>query len=219
MRVLVVLALTLAACGGETAPEAPPPDPGLEAPDTPDVAPGLDAPEPDTSASRPTAPGSRPETATATISVEGTEEPVDLRLATFEDAPLPFSTYVPAGWTDNVLGSGEGTAVFLASSETDPRGFVSLFVPYDGTRESALASAREVARQRGGVREIEAEPWAVEALAFAGDGKLGTVRVGEHAGTFFSVHVEYPEEMGDGMEPRAALVLDRLRWADDGTAL
>lgn len=217
MRALALPALlfALAACGGDTesAVEAPPPvDPPAEAP----------APAPAeaaTAENRPIAPGSRPEMATGTISIEGDEESVDLRLATFDDAPLPFSTYVPTDWTDNVLGSGEGTAVFFATSEQEPRGFVSLFVPSDGARESAVAVAREVAEQRGGVRQIEAAPWAVEALAFSGDGVLGTVRVGEHAGTFFAVHVEYPAEMGDGMAPRAALVLDRLRWADDGTGL
>ena len=208
---LVLAALALAACGDRQpattaatpAPEADPPPPG-------DTA----------GAQRPIAPGSRPDSTTATIRIEGTDEPVDLRLVTVEDVPLPFSTYVPAGWTDDVLGSGEGTAVRFAMGTPAGEGVVAVFVPSEPNRDGLDQLARVVAESNGGAEPlVEAEPWVRSGYRFADGERVGSVRVGEHAGVPFYVLVQYPVEMGDGFGPRAALVLDRVRWGDDGTAL
>lgn len=162
----------------------------------------------------------RPATETAMISIEGAEEPIDVRLVTVDEVPLPFSTYIPTGWVDDVSGSGEGTAVLLATSETDPRGFVSLFVPSEANREGIDGLADAVAESRGEVREADASgTWARRILTFSGIDEAGSIRIGEHAGVPFYILESFPVEMGDGFAPRAAFILDRLRWEDDGTSL
>lgn len=210
MRALVLaLPLLLLACGDrqpattEPAAETTPP----QSVDTPDRA------EP-----APTA--TRPETETATIQIEGMEEPIDLRLVTVGEVPLPFSTYIPADWTDQMLGSGEGTAVRMTMGEPPYAGSVTIFVPSEPNQGGVDALAEAVAESRGGAEPVEpGEPWVRTAYGFGDPAVGGSVRVGEHDGTAFYVLTEYPIEMGDGFVPRAALVLDRLRWTDDGEGL
>lgn len=192
------LLLGAAACAPDPEPAAPPGAPALEAaPDTVEAG----APE-----------AARPASVTDTLRVEGTPEPIDLRLVTYADVPLPFSTYLPEGWDDDVLGSGEGTAVRFTMGEAS----LSLFVPMHAATEADVTDlARAVADSRGGARPLEPPgAWARSAFAFAEGGRVGTVRVGAHGGTFFYVLEDYPVEYGDGFAPRARLVLDRLRWAD-----
>ena len=170
--------------------------------------------------SPPAAPASRPETVTDTISIEGMDEPIDLRLVTVEDEPLPFSTYVPADWSDETVSSGEGTAARFATGATGSQGVVTVFVPSEPNREMIDEIARAVAESSGNAQPLEPyEPWVRSGYTFEGDGQTGQVRIGEHAGVPFYVVTQFPYELGDGFAPRAALVLDRLRWADDGSAL
>jgi len=218
MRALaLVLPLLLAACGPDAPATTDPP--GTPPPDaTPLDTAGL-GPEADGAGSADGAPA-RPETTTATISVEGTDEPVDLRLVRFDVFDLPFSTYVPADWTDTVLGSGEGAAAFMATGDGPDRAFVSLFVPSEPNREGIVGMARAAVGSRGALVPLDgAEPWVDEGYSFSGAEEAGSVRVGSHAGVPFYVLQVHPLDWGDGFGPRAALVRDRLRWTDDGTGL
>ena len=229
MRVLALSFLSLAvlsalsACGDgppASADRAEVDEPAVEAA-TSDTA-RADAPQSsgDTSRARPIAPGSRPETATSPIQIEGTDESIDLRLVTVEDVPLPFSTYVPADWADDVLGSGEGTGARFSMGTPSREGVVTVFVPSEPNRAGVEDLARTVAESNGGAEPLgAAEPWVRSGYRFADGDRVGSVRVGEHADVPFYVLVQYPIEMGDGFAPRVALVLDRLRWSDDGTAL
>ncbi len=206
LRLLLASALLVGCADSSDGPAATPTPAEPAASATPDTAGAAPAP--------------RPETATATLSVEGTEEPVDLRLVTFDDVPLPFSTYVPAEWSDDAASSGEGTAVRFETGPPGARGVLTVFVPSEPNRGGIEEIARSVAESTGDARPLEPrEPWARSAYAFQGDGETGQVRVGEHAGVPFYVVERYPYEMGDGFAPRAALVLDRWRWADDGAGL
>ncbi|PAP75151.1 hypothetical protein [Rubrivirga marina] len=220
MRALVLaLPLLLAACGdGRPAADVTPAPSVDAAPDT--VGLGTEAEGAGEAPDRPIAPGSRPETATATISIEGMEEPIDLRLVTVEDTRLPFSTYVPADWAADVLSSGEGDAARFVMGTPPLEGSVHLFVPSEPNQGGADALARAVAESNGGAEPLEgAAPWVRAGYRFGDPALGGSVRVGEHAGTTFYVVVRYPAEMADGFAPRVGLVLDRLRWADDGTGL
>ena len=148
------------------------------------------------------------------------DEPIDLRLVTVEATPLPFSTYVPAGWTDEVLSSGEGTGARFVMGTPPLEGAVHVFVPSEANQDAADELARVVAESHGGAEPLDdPEPWVRAGYRFGDPATGGSVRVGEHAGTTFYVLVQYPAEMADGFAPRAGLVLDRLRWADDGTGL
>ena len=169
------------------------------------------------------APGlERPATETATISIEGMDEPVELRLVEYRDVPLPFSTYLPEGWAEDVAESGEGTAVRFTTGEPPSQGLVTLFVPSPANQAGTVGLARALAEGRGGFGEFEpgeGPGWATAGFSFADDSGAGSVTVGEHAGTSFYVLEAYPYEMGDGFVPHAEVVQDRLRWLDDGTGL
>lgn len=201
----LALAAALAACA-----DGPPaePSPAVDAPLGSAIAPPPDA-EP--------AQATRPETLRDTIQVEGTAEPVTLRLVTVEGVPLPFSTYVRDGWEHDVLASGEGTAVMFTAGD----GLVSVFVPAEAGAESdVLPLAEAVAASRGDARPLAALPaWAASGYAFASDTEAGRVLVGRHNETWFQVLVAYSIESADGFAPGADVVLDRLRWADTGTGL
>ncbi|MGB3544090.1 hypothetical protein [Rubrivirga sp.] len=164
----------------------------------------------------------RPQTTTGVISIEGEDEAIALRLVRYEDVSLPFSTYVPDGWTDEVSGSGEGTAVRFAMGAAPMQGVVSLFVPSDANQNDTVGLARAVAESRGGFGEFEdgeGPDWATAGFSFADDSGAGSVTVGEHDGTSFYIIEEFPYDMGDGFVPRAEMIQDRLVWLDDGTGL
>jgi len=197
--VALALALLLAACA-----DAP-----ADAPATPEPAPEATPPE-----------AERPATDTATITVEGEPMELAVRLVRFDDIALPFSTTLPEDWASDWTASGEGEAVVFTMGEPPLQGVVQLFIPSEANRVGLADMARSVAESRGEVSPLEHPgPWATDGLAFSGNGEVGSVRVGSHAGVPFYVVEAYPAEMGDGFGPRAALVLERLRWADDGTGL
>ena len=167
------------------------------------------------------APAERPETIEETVVVEGADETVTLRLVTFADAPLPFSTYVYEDWASDVVSSGEGTAVRLTTGTPPYEGTLSLFVPPGSpSLEGVAAIARAVAESYGDVQEMASlRPWVRSGFSFRDGATIGTVQVGEHGGTAFYVLEAFQEEMGDGFGPASAVALDRLRWLDDGTGL
>ena len=206
---LVGLALSVAACA--TDPAAPP---GPSGP----VTGGPVAPA-DTVSVDPAPPGERPETVRDTIEVEGMDEVVTLRLVSFPDAPLPFSTYVREGWETDVVGSGEGTAVRLTLGEPPRQGVLSLFVPAGASSEAGAAEFAQAALQGEGREAEAAEPWARRTWTAQDGDTVSTAHLGRHAGAFFVVLESYPVEMGDGFVPAARVALDRLRWLDDGTGL
>ena len=68
--------------------------------------------------------------------------------------------------------------------------------------------------------------WSDEEFAFrypeaAADGSthVGVISIGRHGNRFFHLLIHYPAEYGDGMAPRAALILDEWRWEDTGGGL
>ena len=194
---LAAAALALAACGPS---DGPPPD----AP----AAPGGAAPS-----------DARPARDTATVSLEGTETPVALRLVRYPGLPAPFSTYLPADWADETVASGEGTAVRFTTGEPPRQAALVVAFPAGGAA-AAEAQARAVLDGAADVREPEtAEPWVAFGRAFVRDGAYGSVRVGEHGGTAFVVTERVPFDRGDGFYPRTAVVLERLRWLDTGGGL
>lgn len=176
-----------------------------------------------------------PATKEGTLSVEGAEERVALQqYASPESFALPFSTFIPDELTAEPLPSDEGDGVrFVArfGGVRDENAKVQLVVhPAGTTEELAREVVRSVAESYGPVRgstEVEPTdrfPWAVAQFRFSGEGMgsnvpvVGAVGLGHHAGRWFHIVVQHPEEMGDGFPPRARIVLDQLRWAD-GTPL
>lgn len=200
MRRAPLLLLLLAGCSGEPEPQPPPP------------------PE-------------RPAAIQRTLRIEGTAEPVTLHRYTPPDGfPLPFSTYLSEAVDAEPISSGEGDGVRFVASLGGIRNddaAVHLFVfPQDAPEERAREIVRSVAESYGPIREFgevqttDRFPWAVAAYPFSGVGVrtgapvVGAVGLGRHAGRWFYLIVQHPEEMGDGFAPRAALILDEWRWAD-----
>ena len=194
--------LALAGCAADDGPDAP-------APPSADAAGGV----------APAADDARPARDTALVSIEGFEEPVALRLVRYPDLPAPFSTYLPADWRDETVASGEGAGARFVTGEPPFEAVLAVAFPTGGA-DAAEAQARAVLDGASDVREPEApEPWVTFARVFVRDGAYGSVRVGRHGGTAFVVSETVPFDMADGFYPRAALVLDRLRWLDTGEGL
>lgn len=177
-------------------------------------------------------PGERPPTAVDTIFIEGTPEPVPLRLhRSSDDFPLPFTTYVPADMepsTDPDEGTAHFTAVFGGVRNEDA--FFHVYVFPEGTRaQEAVATARGYKTGRGvpvsgGLEPISDQlsspdlAWAIQAYRFlyqnGGQWYAGTLGVGEREGRFYMMVQHYPAEYGDGFAPRAALIGSTWHWAD-----
>ena len=185
-----------------------------------------EAPAPATPAASAPPPAAPPPNATTdadgvdsvTVSLEGMEEQIAVRAVRYPDLPAPFSTVVPAEWADEVSRDGDRTTVRFSTGGPPPATLSVLFVP-SGV-EAAIEAARATTLGTDDVRPLEtAEPWVRFGRSFVAGGAAGSVRVGEHGGAAFVVRESVPFELGDGFYPRAALVLDRLRWLDTGAGL
>lgn len=175
----------------------------------------------------------RPETVTESIRSEGMAEPVELQLFRApEEFPLPFSTYVPSDMDPTADASGR-TAHFTAEfgGIRSEDAFLHLYVFPEGTpAQEALAVMKGYKTSRGvpvsqGLEPIADElprpdlQWATEAayrfLYESGNTwYTGTIGVGEWNDRYYMIVRHYPQEYGDGFAPRAALLLERWRWAD-----
>lgn len=162
----------------------------------------------------------RPATIQETISVEGVKETVTFRLVSFRDVRLPFSTYVRDGWTGEASASHEGESVQMAFGEPSRQAAVHLFVPSGSpTAAEVTEMAREVASSRGQVTPLDADAWSSGGFAFLGNGQIGQVRVGKHAGVAFYIIGSFAPDMADGFFPASRVSVERWRWLDDGTGL
>lgn len=169
-----------------------------------------------------TGPTSRPEVRRDTITVEGTPEPVALRLyRTPPGFPLPFSTYATADLVPEAAPGAPGEAVrFVAAfggRRTDSA-YVEVRVHAGGVGEEA---AREALRAAvgGGAAAAPAQqryPWALAEFSGNTGATVAHGALGRHQGEFFHVLVRYPADFGDGFAPRAAVIVDEWRW-EDGT--
>ena len=216
-KALASFALLLAACASEPADPAPTdarPTAGTAQPPTGDAG----GRATDSAAGRP---WERPETVEETVVADGRDASVTLRLVHFPDAPLPFSTYVYDTWETDVVSSGEGTAVRMTTGASPSEGVLSLFVPAGAPSEEEIAEmARSRAASNGDAQEMVAPvDWVRAGYSFRDGDTIGTVKVGEHAGTWFYVYETFPIEMGAGFGPASAVAVARLRWDDDGTGL
>lgn len=177
----------------------------------------------------------RPAEQQATLTIEGRPEPVQLRRwETPAGFAVPFSTYVPAELTPDLIGSGEGDGVRFSMgpvSTPEQAAYVHVFFhPVATTEDQAAEIVRAVAEEHGplGARsEVEIAdryPWALRQFRF-GDYTEGPqephgwVALGRHGDRWFHLIVEYPPYMGEAFLPRAEVILDRWQWGDTGAGL
>ena len=200
MRRFLLTVFVLAACGSPDTPAEP------------------EAPAPPTAPAPPETSDARPGQKEGTISVEGMDQPVALRLVREADFPIPFSTYVPEEMGYDTVASGEGSAARFSLGAEPREAVLSVFVPSGGV-DDLDAWAREAAETMGEPSQLEPPAWAEAAYSFGGVDRMGAVLAGRHAGRPFYVLESLPLNMGDGLGPRAAAVQREWRWLDDGSGL
>lgn len=167
---------------------------------------------------------------TDTLMIEGQPEPVTLILFRGEDVPVV--TYYPFGdFEPNVVSSSQGAGVhFVATFGGIPTeaATLRLFFP---SRESGLNDPGELqilVEEPGGIAEIEGfeieeangttpcpnpeHAWTVRPA----DGNTGFMCISDYEGRWYLVIASYPQEYGDGFEPRAEIILREVRWIGSG---
>ncbi|HEX6938769.1 MAG TPA: hypothetical protein VF158_05110 [Longimicrobiales bacterium] len=175
----------------------------------------------------------RPDTIRASISLEGTEEPMTFWLyRSTPEFPIPFTTYVPVDMAAEPAASAEGQAIrFVAEfgGIRNEQAFLAVAFPPAGLDE---AGARGLARAFAARYEIRTRlpdmppryPWSIEEWDFTrdlpgGSRAIGTVALGRHGDRYFYVATHFPVEYADGFGPRAARILAQWRWEDTGEPL
>ena len=181
----------------------------------------------------------RPEERVDTLMLEGMAEPMRVRLfETPAGFPLRFSTYVPEDMRPEVLEADSGASVRFTTAfggTPNPNAYLNIHVyPESMDAAGAAAAADAFAVSRGvpvSQGEGDDEPdwprryaWSLAEYPFdhpgpEGGRMVGLVAVGTHGERVFHVIQQHPEEYGDGFGPRAALILEELRWADTGRGL
>lgn len=192
---------------------------------------------------RPSAPGDtgrpelpeRPAARTATLTIEGMAEPIELRLFRApEDFALPFTAYVPADLSPEVEDPSSIRFVAEFGGQRNTDAFIHTFVFPPGTdRERAVNSAIAYKTGRGipvgqGLDPLEREStpphpeWALESFRFryqsGGTWYAGVIGIGTHGDRYFQIVRHWPVEYGDGFPPRADLITETWIW-EDGTGL
>jgi hypothetical protein len=180
------------------------------------------------------------------VLIEGMADTLDFRLVRAPgDFALHFSTYVPEDMAVDFTTISERQSVHFTASfggVVEERARVSLTAYPPGT---TLDHARaEVAAYLSGLVPddhplLRDEPyeqaapvwagdrygWAAEQATFRvprpdGPGILvGRAGIAVHGERIFDFIIEYPEEYGDGMEPRIHAILEEWRWEDTGEML
>jgi hypothetical protein len=158
-----------------------------------------------------------------TILIEGMPELVQLRLIR-EPAGFgaPFSTYVPEGFQVETNATDSVPAVrFVAAfgGVLNPAAFLEVALyPESISREDAMRRAGSDLPAGARVPEPEAVPWATAEWRARGRDAhgpfTGVVRLTSHGERFVRVMMRYPLEYGDGLPPRAAVILEEWRWGD-----
>ena len=169
----------------------------------------------------------RPETAEATILLEGMEEFIPVRLfVTPAGWPLQFSTYHPDAWVAETETGADGQVVRFTVNYEGQRNddaYLEVIVHPAGTAEdearqrvAALAEERGLAEMPDG--DERRQPWSLAEYATVSPAFEG-VALGRHGDGWFHVHWHYPHDHADGFEPRRALIFREWIWADTGTPL
>jgi hypothetical protein len=176
-------------------------------------------------------PSSRPATQTATLTVEG--EPEEIQLVLFDSESVPFSTYLPQGeFTDDINSSDEGTSVrfyWTFEGEVDESVYIHVFFPSEAM---SLAEIKDFVEGDRGLlasnnwsvtNRLTDVPydWAKEAIAYEENSEagyfLGFVLMGAQDDKAFYILSHYPAEYAEGFQPRVEMVLDYLEFKHDSS--
>lgn len=163
----------------------------------------------------------RPETITATISIEGEETPINLRL--YQEYSDLFTTYYPAeDFISEGVSSGEGTGVkFITNFDGQKNedayvsiSFLNSFQTIEQLRNFVRGESGLIASNKWefvNQTQDASYPWAQEQILFRnGQDITGVIYLGQQDNKVFYVVTHYPLEYGDGFIPRADFILKNL---------
>lgn len=133
-----------------------------------------------------------------TISVEGTSQPMRMKLVQFTRSSVPALTYIPADMisVDQKINGAE-CHFFVANfaGKRNDEAYLALCILPAGISEAdAIRSAKTFKASR--VRP-----------SFVVD-----VELKNHKGQYYFLARNYPAEFGDGMSPRIQKILEAWRW-------
>ena len=147
------------------------------------------------------------------IGIEGTNQPITLKLIHPPNADPPFMTYMPKDFVFDPVSSGEGTGYYFYTAfagKRNPDAYLLLYVfPANTSREDAIARVKDFVSSRG-----TAKPAEYEAFTFRKDGVqyAGGIDLRQHGNRYYYIARNYPVEMADGFGPRAAKITDNWKW-------
>jgi hypothetical protein len=155
---------------------------------------------------------------------------MEIPLKLFDEAPLPFLTYVPVKeFQSETQSSPQGTEVYFYFSPTgvkDTQAYVQILIPTGSAdvntdRDSILGEQGLLARQGWELVDrtnVVSYPWAKEKLVYrqrnGNTTTVGSIFIGEHNGRAFYVLTHYPAEYADGFEPRSTVVIENIQFRE-----
>lgn len=162
----------------------------------------------------------RPLNKTATISVEGEKNSINLKL--YQEKSL-FSTYFPETdflvKTQNINKVTEVKFITKFEGVKNENAYIEFVFNND---LKTLGKVKKLINSKNGIIASSGwkvtnrssnvtYPWAKEKINFSkGQEIFGDIYIGEEKGKVFYVITHYPVEYGDGFEPRADLILSNL---------
>jgi len=173
----------------------------------------------------------RPASKMETISLEGMEQTLRFRLYDSRPAGLdvPFTTYVPDDMAIRSAPRENGdrfVARAVFGGQVEPRAFVEArFLSPGAAQQAAVESLAAWApdERPSPLESGKRFAWSVrERWVHRGSGDTevdGVAGLGCHAGRWFVIHIEYPQEYGEGLLPRVERMLEEWRWEDMGGGL
>ena len=148
------------------------------------------------------------------VSIEGSTEPITLKLIRPDGADPPFTTYMPKDFVFDPVSSGEGTGYYFYTNFAGKRNddaYLLLYVFPSGTsREQAIARVKAFVASRS----TTAKPGEYEAFAFTKSSVryASGIDLRQHGDRFYYIARQYPVEMADGFGPRAHKITENWNW-------
>jgi hypothetical protein len=156
---------------------------------------------------------------------------VELELHLFNQATLPFTTYVPIkDFQNEVNSSNQGTVAqffFTPKAQKKSSAYVQIFLP---AQQTSIEEMRDLLMGDRGLlssnnwqlvdrTDIVSYPWAREKLIYqqrtGNQNFLGAIYIGENQGRSFYALTHYPTEYSDSFEPRSTVMLENLQFKNE----
>jgi hypothetical protein len=164
---------------------------------------------------------SRPAVRLDTIYIDGMPQPVELQLVEAPAIfPMPFTTYVPAGFLFEEIRRGDQPEVRFVmefGGQRNNDAFLEMAAyPTGLSLEGAEERARHAADSGAQLVPTTSSdiPWAIREWRNGIGRSVARVILGRHGDRFFQIRIRQPRGDAEEFGPRAAIVLREWRWSD-----